>query len=265
MTCKNCGHPIEDWQNFCGHCGAKVIRNRLTPKILAEQVNQEILAIDNRFFRTLYALFRAPEDVIVGYINGVRKKYQDVLQYFAIALTITGFQVLAVSYFFPEAFEVDSALNDFLENQPGQEKNPFKDLSYQEATDFQGLGYILTLPLYALSTWIAYRVIGDKRYNLTEHFVINLYYSAQSIILFALLILISVIFGMDYLTGSLITLVPLYLYYYFVLKRVFNDSYLLTFAKFMLVQAVNVVIYIVIALLVFLGFVVYMLVFGGEL
>jgi hypothetical protein len=70
---------------------------------------------------------------------------------------------------------------------------------------------------------------------------------------------------MDYLTGSLITLVPLYLYYYFVLKRVFNDSYLLTFAKFMLVQAVNVVIYIVIALLVFLVLVVYMLVFGGEL
>jgi hypothetical protein len=265
MECKNCRHSLKETQNFCGNCGAKVIRNRLNPKVLAKQVNQEILAIDNRLFRTFYALFRAPEDVIVGYINGVRKKYLDVLQYFAISLTITGFQVLFISYFFPEAFEMDSVLARSIDSLPGQENNPFNDISYQESTDYQGLGYILSLPLYALSTWIGYSILGDRRYNLTEHFVINLYYSAQTIIFTSIFILLGVFFGLDYLLASLLAIPPFYLYYYYVLKRVFNDSYLLTLAKFILVQIINVALYLIIGIIVGLGFVLYKLASGGEL
>lgn len=265
MNCKNCGHHIEEWQNFCPNCGAKVIRNRLTPRILAEQVNQEILAIDNRLFRTFYALFRAPEDVIVGYINGVRRKYQDVLQYFAIALTLTGFQVFLISFLFPESFEVSNSFTQSIDNLPGQENNPFRNLSYKDTSDYQGLGYILTLPFYALSTWIAYSIFGDKRFNLTEHFVINLYYSAQIIILTAFMTFIGVVFGLDYLTASLITIIPLYVYYYFVLKRVFEDSYLLTFAKFLIVQVVNIIIYAIIGVAAVIGVIIYKLSTGGEL
>lgn len=265
MHCKNCGHSLQEHENFCSNCGAKVIRNRLTPRVLAEQVNQEILAIDNRLFRTFYALFRAPEDVILGYINGVRKKYQDVLQYFAIALTLTGFQLLLISFLFPDAFEVSESMTKFIESQPGQENNPFKDISYKESTDYQGLGYVLTTPFYAISTYLAYMITGDKQFNLTEHFVINLYYSAQVIFITAFLTLAGVIFGLDYITASLLTIVPLFIYYYFVLKRVFNDSYLVTFAKFLLVQVVNTVIYVILGVIAVVAIVVYELIKKGQL
>ena len=52
MHCKNCHKPLSDEQNFCDDCGAKRIRNRLTPKILAAQINEQFISIDNKFLRT---------------------------------------------------------------------------------------------------------------------------------------------------------------------------------------------------------------------
>ena len=80
MHCKNCNHPISENQNYCDNCGAKVIRNRLEPKVLIHQVNEQFLSIDNKLLRTFVALCVKPEDVIGGYINGTRRKYIDVLQ-----------------------------------------------------------------------------------------------------------------------------------------------------------------------------------------
>lgn len=249
MQCKNCNNTINDTQNFCGNCGAKVIRNRLNPRILAEQVNQEILAIDNRLFRTFYALFRAPEDVIVGYINGVRKKYQDVLQYFAIALTLAGFQVFIMSAFFSDAFVEQDQLLKSLENTPGQENNPFRGINSEEYSNYQGLIYILTVPFSALSSWLAYYLIGDRRYNLTEHFVINLYYSAQIIIVNALLSTLLLILDINYLLTSSIAIITTVLYFFYVLKRVFYDDFLVALAKYIIVALFYSIFFILIVII----------------
>ena len=79
MNCKNCNNNLRDSQRFCDECGAKVIQNRLKPKVLAQQVNEQFLCVDNKFLRTFIDLFRTPEAVIIGYINGTRKKYIDVV------------------------------------------------------------------------------------------------------------------------------------------------------------------------------------------
>jgi len=246
MQCKNCNHAINTGQNFCGNCGAKVIRNRLNPRILAEQVNQEILAIDNRLFRTFYALFRAPEDVIVGYIKGVRKKYQDVLQYFAIALTLAGFQVFIMSVFFSDAFVEQDQLLKSLENTPGQENNPFRGINSEDYSNYQGLVYILTVPFSALSSCLAYYLVGDRRYNLTEHFVINLYYSAQIIIVNAILSTLFLILDINYLLTSSLAIITTVLYFFYVLKRVFYDQFLVTLAKYIIVAVFYSIFFILI-------------------
>ena len=80
MNCKNCNKPLNAIQKFCDDCGAKIIQNRLTPKVLAAQVNEQFISIDNKFLRTFIDLFKNPEIVIDGYINGTRKKHIDVLQ-----------------------------------------------------------------------------------------------------------------------------------------------------------------------------------------
>ena len=78
MDCKNCNNTLRDTQKFCDECGAKIIQNRLQPKVLAQQVNEQFISIDNKFLRTFVHLFKQPETVIVGYISGTRKKYIDV-------------------------------------------------------------------------------------------------------------------------------------------------------------------------------------------
>jgi hypothetical protein len=235
--------------NFCGNCGAKVIRNRLTPKILAEQVNRDILAIDNRLFRTFYALLRAPQDVIVGYINGVRRKYQDVLQYFAVALTIAGFQIFLMKHFFPEVFNFDMSMLD-AGTRESMEKNPFLNMQPDDMNNFQALTYIISLPLSAISSYLAYVIVNDDRFNLTEHFVINLYYSAQVIIFTALASLILLTFNMNYLVIVLLLTIPNYLYYFFVLQRVFDDSFLVSLGKYLIVMTFQGIVFIMLSILI---------------
>ena len=63
---------FDDSKNYCPDCGAKHIRNRLTTIILLNQINDQFLSIDNRFLITFLDLFKKPEKVINGYINGLQ-------------------------------------------------------------------------------------------------------------------------------------------------------------------------------------------------
>ncbi|WAC01775.1 DUF3667 domain-containing protein [Lacinutrix neustonica] len=77
--------------NYCNGCGAKVIKNRLTMRNLFEDFTYNYLNYDNKFLRTFLNLFTKPEAVITSYIDGTRKKYVNVISYFAIALTLSRF------------------------------------------------------------------------------------------------------------------------------------------------------------------------------
>ena len=73
--CRNCSKNLSPHAVFCNYCGGKIIKNRITVKNLLEDFNDRFLSIDGAFPKTFLALFKKPEDVIGGYINGVRKKY----------------------------------------------------------------------------------------------------------------------------------------------------------------------------------------------
>jgi hypothetical protein len=247
MDCKNCHTNLRHNQKYCDECGAKILQNRLTLKVITNQINEEFLSLDNRLLSTFITLFTKPEDVIVGYINGTRKKYVDVLQYFAFALSLAGIQVFLMSTFFKEALDVN--MYEGLENMPGQENNPFKDMDFGFFTNYQGLFYIIGVPISAFSTWFVYYLLNERRYNFTEHIVINLYYSAQVIIITAFFSILFLLFGLNYLIVSTILTLPYFIYWYFVLKRVFKERHVDTIAKFLLVIATYIVGYLILGLL----------------
>ncbi len=176
MQCKNCKNALSESHKYCEVCGAKVIKNRLTPKVLAEQINKEFISIDNRFLKTFVDLFKKPEIVILTYINGTRKRYLDVLQYFAISLTLVGVQVFFMTTFYPEVldFDMNFLMSDEMKSNP--KSNPFATLKLEQINNFQGLLYIATVPFSAFASWITYAILGKKEYNFTEHLVLNLYY-----------------------------------------------------------------------------------------
>ncbi|MBC2845521.1 DUF3667 domain-containing protein [Winogradskyella flava] len=250
MTCKNCYKTLKESQNFCDDCGAKVIRNRLTPKVLATQVNEQFISIDNKFLRTFIDLFKKPEKVIDGYVNGMRKGYIDALQYFAISLTFAAVQVFLMTTFFKEALEIDSEFLTKLSQAPGNENNPFINQDFESTSNYQGLIYIFTLPLSAFSTWFAYYIVSDRRYNFTEHFVLNIYFSAQTIIVIAIISIVFLFFGINYLLASMILTLPMFIYLWFVLHRVFRDVFWDSFAKFILTMVIYTIIFGAIAILI---------------
>lgn len=234
MNCKSCNNTLRDTQNYCDDCGAKVIRNRLTPKVLATQVNKEFISIDNKFLKTFIDLFTKPQVVINGYIKGTRKKYIDALHYFAISLTIAGFQVFLMLTFFKEGLELNSEFLNEVAKAPGNKNNPFLNSDLESSSSYQGLMYIFLLPFSAFSTWFAYYIAGDKRYNFTEHLVLNIYYSAQTIIVVSVISIVFLIFGINYIVATMILSIPLFVYLAIVLFRVFEDTFWNSMGKFVL-------------------------------
>ena len=174
MVCKNCNTKLNDSQNYCFECGAKVIKNRLTTKNLTEDFSEQFLSYDNRFLQTFIDLFIKPEAVISGYINGTRKKYINVVQYFAISLTLLGLQFLIINsinpeYLIPEESIMDEQLAKYY-NKEGLEalNNYFKLIN-----EYQSVIYAIGIPMSALITWIVF--LKERLYNFTEHLVINMY------------------------------------------------------------------------------------------
>ncbi|SDH80212.1 DUF3667 domain-containing protein [Winogradskyella thalassocola] len=252
MNCKNCNNTLKASQKFCDECGAKIIQNRLKPKVIAQQINEQFISIDNKFLRTFIDLFRQPETVIVGYINGTRKKYIDVLQYFAISLTLAGIQVFLINTFFRDALDFTPEFAKAIENIPEKNINPMAGLNPDFFTKYQGLIYILGVPVSSLATWLVYYIFANKRFNFTEHLVLNLYYSAQIIIITAVFSILFLVTGMNYLIVSTILGLPTFIYLAYVLKHVFKEDFWNTIAKFLIVMAFYVVIYFIIIVIVFI-------------
>lgn len=250
MNCKNCNKALKDTQKYCDECGAKVIQNRLTPKVLAAQVNEQFLSIDNKFLKTFIDLFKKPEVVIDGYINGTRKKYLDVLQYFAVSLTLAGIQVFLMTTFFRDSLGLDAEFTESIQKMPNQENNPFAGIEYDMFTKYQGLIYILTVPLSAVGTWLAYFITGERKYNYTEHLILNLYYSGQIIIITAVFSILFLLFGLNYLLVSTILTLPTFLYLFYVLKRVFKESFWNTLAKFVLTMVLYMLSFLILVILI---------------
>ncbi|WP_353780215.1 DUF3667 domain-containing protein [Winogradskyella sp. 3972H.M.0a.05] len=239
MQCKNCKTSINTNQRYCAECGAKIIKNRLTLKHLSKSLSEEFLSYDNRFLKTFRDLFTKPETVINEYIDGTRKKHVGVVQYFAISLTLAGIQLFLTNMLLDNAIEADmSFMDDFLKNT-NDPKSKAIIQSYMDSMNFiknyQNLIYIFSVPVGAISTWLAYHITSNKRYNFTEHIVINMYYSAQLLISMFIIILLSSIFKLNFMVFYGFIMVISMVYYFYIFKRVFASSFWMTFANMVLV------------------------------
>ena len=252
MECKNCNKQLLDIQKYCDECGAKVIQNRLTPKVLTQQINEEFISIDNKFLRTYIDLLKRPETVINGYIYGTRKKYINVLQYFAIGLTLAGIQFYIMKTFFIEQLEDPFQLTGGLKKSNESTQETIANI-FGDGGNFQSLTYILSVPFSAIGTWLTYKFTGFKKFNFTEHIVINLYYSGQVIITSSVLYVITSAIGISFLISSVIISISIFFYQAYVFKKITNHGGLESVARILIsyfVVGLQVIILLVIFVLV---------------
>lgn len=239
MVCKNCKRLLPQQINFCNGCGAKVIKNRLTIRNLFEDFAYRYLNYDNQFLRTFLHLFTKPELVIDSYIGGTRKKYVNVISYFAIAITLSGFQIFIQQKFFPELMDMSAFA------QKGQEV--FMSNYMAKVIEFQSLIFVLTVPFYAL---ISKSVFLDiKKYNFTEHLVINMYISAHFSIIGTLAVLFSLFVGVNFSAVGMAIIFLQIIYAAYCFKRLFNLNKVQILLRTLLFSVIITVVFVIITIL----------------
>lgn len=183
MECKNCSTPLRTDYSFCSNCGAKIIRNRITLKNLWYDFTERFFNLDNTFIKTFKHLFSRPDEVIVGYIKGARKKYLNPISYFTIAITLGGLFVYIHNEFFPDALDFKFLYPDVNSLSDADKMGyDFQKKINTYLFKYQSLFYIAMLPFLALISRLVF--INKKQFNLSEHFVINIYaYSQMSIVI----------------------------------------------------------------------------------
>ena len=250
MNCKNCDHPLSETDNFCLSCGAKIIRNRLTTRNLFAHFSEQFLNYDNKFLQTFITLFRKPEAVIDSYINGTRKKYVNVISYFAIAITYAGFFTYLNQKFFPDTYAgIFSRMNQ-------------DEVQAQFSTDFmsvfieyQTLIFFLLVPLLAFMTKIVF--LRNKKFNYTEHLVIVFYSYSQMSFVVTTISLFAQFDEQVFFWNSMLAIPIQILYFAYVLKRLYGLNLLQIFLKTLLFLVILLFFYILFIILTL----VYMLLF----
>lgn len=232
-NCKNCGNQIETY-NFCPSCGAKKITNRITFKNLVSEFVDRFFNLDNSFIKTFIHLFTKPDEVIDGYIHGLRKRYVNAFGYFAISITITGFYAFLVKDRLKEIIK----FGNFSEQQAEMQSSLF-DSTFQH----QSIISFLLIPLLAILSRLVF--LNYKKYNLTEHFVIYLYAYSHIVGTMSLVLLPLMFIVNDFIIIMLIQF-PVYIFYMaYVLKKLYQISVKKIMIKTLLFLIYGSILYII--------------------
>ncbi len=219
-TCVNCEGHLELNQRFCPNCGGKRMYNRLTWRNLFEDFVDRFLNIENAFLKTFLALFRHPEDVIEGYMRGMRKKYLPAFSYFAIAITVAGFASFIIkNWFMEDMIAAQTAI--YANDDPVAElQKSFTTNFLNWMMDYQSVVYFSFIPLIAVMSRLVFW--NYKRFNMVEHFVIYLYAYSHIAMIFTLLGLMVIWYQPLYQVFSFLGLPFTIIYIGYVLKRLFK-------------------------------------------
>ncbi|MCC4212432.1 DUF3667 domain-containing protein [Leeuwenhoekiella parthenopeia] len=215
--CRNCHQNLDAGAAFCSACGGQIVKNRITVKNLAEDFNDRFLNLDSAFLKTFRALFTKPEDVIGGYIDGVRKKYLSAFGYFAISLTVAGIYVFILrEYLMDSLFE-----NLQVSETPNQEQQlAFIKNFTMSINEYQTLFSVLSIPILALISRIVFW--NYKKYNYLEHIVIYLYAFSHINLVFYILAIGTIWSTSLYTFISFTGIIAYIVYICFVLKRLYR-------------------------------------------
>ncbi len=228
-NCKNCNELIYAGKSHCANCGCKWLENRITMRQVGNDFADMYLGFDTKFIRTFIDLFKKPEAVILGYMNGRRVNYMDAIRYLLVALFFTGIYtfVLKNTGVLDQIISKQSEATLDAYTQMGMSEDVAlenlanaQNLSKQ-VFEFQGFFLLLTIPFLALVARITFY---NKRYfNFTEQVVFYLYTYGHSVIVTTPFSILVVLLLPDYFIYlGAVTLPLMYIYNMYCYKRCFR-------------------------------------------
>ncbi|MFY0603184.1 MAG: DUF3667 domain-containing protein [Flavobacteriaceae bacterium] len=237
MDCKNCKNSVLDSDGFCSKCGARKVDNRLTFRYFFKEFSEKVLSVDNKLLKTFIDLFVKPDKVIESYINGVRKRYIDPFGFLLISITLSGLSI----YLMRES--TVNALSDLNTTQSEAMAAYYKNMM-NFIYDYNAFITALTIPLYALISWIVF--LNKKMFNYVEHVIIYLYSTAQFSIVNTFFFIIFYFIGLEF-SNPIMTATLLFsiLYNAYILKKLFKLSFMQLIIKILYFLLVLLVLYII--------------------
>lgn len=159
VACPNCGRELE--HNFCPACGQMKYRRINRNYIVAEIRN--VLATTGGFFYTIRKLLRNPGNTAREFIDGHRISHYRPLY---LAFVLSGFEALV-------AYKI-VGVNEIIQTHYA-EMHMTSEFGHDFTiffSNYHSFLMILLLPIFALSTKLAFRKSGHNYY---EHIVMNAY------------------------------------------------------------------------------------------
>jgi hypothetical protein len=254
-SCKNCGDLVYATKTHCSNCGAKWIQNRITMRQVGMDFSDMYLGVDTKFVHTFVDLFRKPEAVITGYINGRRMYYMDAIRYLLLALFITGIYMFIVrssgtldNYMVEVQRELGQVGGDAAENaKVAATQKKVTDFIF----DFLSLITLLTIPLLALIGRITFW--GKRYFNFTEQIVFYLYTFAHITIATTPITIILLWISPEVFTyWTFLTYPFMFLYNAYCYKRCFNLDLSTTILRSLVSLIIMVIVFLGTMILVFL-------------
>jgi len=254
MDCRNCKTSLNENSRFCSNCGEIINANRLRVKSIIGLFFSNFFSFDNKFARTFKDLTVKPEMVIDSYVSGYRRKYINVIGYLGLAITLIGFQFFVLRRFFPELLIVDSLQNSssLKVNNDNIDLTSIINSAMDSFYQYQGLLSVMLIPVYAFASRLLF--LDIKKYNLAEHFVINIYLNAHFYIFWIVLTLITLPFKFNYNLFSGFAVVPMLIYMTYTFKKLYNLRTFETFFRVLLQYVIISIATIAVVLIFALGY-----------
>ena len=246
LNCKNCAESLGESQDYCSHCGAKVIRRRITLRNILGDFSEQFLNWDNKFVQTFIDMFRRPEDVVGGYISGVRKRYMNVLGYFAVSITYLGFYTYINQKFFPDA---NKMIFESMSNDPNATAASLEVMSV--FAEFQSFIIVSLIPILALISWILFL---KNKYNYVEHIVVSIYGYSHVTYITTTIGFTAQFSPKAFMFFSFFSLLIQIGYFFYLLKRVFSVSLGKMIWKTFLFLLMLIVLYIIFIIIMMIYF-----------
>jgi hypothetical protein len=159
-NCLNCANPVTE--NFCGSCGQKKYK-RIDKKYIWDELQYTVLHTNKGFLFSVKSILKNPGKTAAEFIDGNRvNHYKPILLVFVLSgvATFLSYRVLNLKEVMATYFSQQHINSTFMTDV----------MSF--VSSYNSILMLLLVPLFALTTRIAFRKWGHNYY---EHVVMNAY------------------------------------------------------------------------------------------
>ncbi len=231
-TCKNCENTFEG--KYCPNCSQKADTHRFTLKHFTHELFHAFTHADKGIFFLMKELFIQPGNVAREFNSGKRKKYFNPITYLLLIMALQIFLSEKTHIMDFSMEQIQSTQTDVSSQAELKKITEVVQTAQRLIQEHSKLFNLLFLPILALLIWVFFKRSGN---NYAEVLVLTVLYLAQVLLFFIILCIIPFLI---YPQSVLITInlygILTYVYMIIAIKQFFQQRWLPTIVKGLIVQ-----------------------------